>query len=54
MDLDAWIHEPIEDSGSDTDYEYEDNLFIKSDKSEYSKSEKYQNEPTEEELMKVI
>ncbi|KAF2899689.1 hypothetical protein ILUMI_06486, partial [Ignelater luminosus] len=53
LDLDAWIHEPIEDSGSDTDHEYEDNLFIKSDKSEYSKSEKYQNEPTEEELMKI-
>ncbi|KAF5293038.1 hypothetical protein FQR65_LT11030 [Abscondita terminalis] len=51
LDLDAWIHEPVEDSESDSDDVYDDNLFVKSDKSEY-KPEKYQHEPTEEELQK--
>lgn len=51
LDLDAWIHQPVEDSESDSDNVYDDNLFVKSDKSEF-RTEKYQHEPTEEELQK--
>ncbi|XP_031329870.1 AP-3 complex subunit delta isoform X2 [Photinus pyralis] len=50
LDLDAWIHEPLEESESDSDNIYDDHLFVKPDKTEY-KSEKHV-EPTEEELQK--
>lgn len=50
LDLDAWIHEPLEESESDSDNIYDDHLFVKLDKTEY-KNEKHV-EPTEEELQK--
>jgi AP-3 complex subunit delta-1 len=52
LDLDAWINEPPEDSDSESDHEVMDNLFVKSDKLDYGRSERYQPEPTEEELRK--
>ncbi|CAG9770235.1 unnamed protein product [Ceutorhynchus assimilis] len=54
LDLDAWINEPIETtSDSDSEPENTENLFVKSDKYDYgSKSEKYQHEPTEDEIKK--
>ncbi|KAF7271017.1 adaptor-related protein complex 3, delta 1 subunit-like garnet [Rhynchophorus ferrugineus] len=53
LDLDAWINEPIESSDSESEPETTDNLFVKSDKFDYgSKSEKYQYEPTEDDIKK--
>lgn len=53
MDLDAWINEPPEESESDSESDTPDNMFIKLDKSEYSKAEKYQHELTEEEKEQI-
>lgn len=53
MDLDAWINEPIEESDSDSEIEATENLFVKSERSESIKSERYKPEPSEEELSKV-
>lgn len=54
LDLDAWINEPIESSEeSESEPESTDNLFVKSEKFEFTgKSEKYQYEPTEEDIKK--
>lgn len=52
MDLDAWINEPPANSESESDEEIIENLFVKSDKSDYGRLERYQPEPTEEELRK--
>lgn len=54
MDLDAWINEPIEDTDSDSECENMENLFVKSDRLELGRAERYQPEPTEEEMHKVI
>lgn len=48
LDLDAWINEPLEDSDSESDHDIKEGLFVKSDK-----HEKFQPEPTEEEITKV-
>lgn len=53
LDLDAWINEPIEESDSDSEMEATEDLFIKSERSESIKSERYKPEPSEEELSKV-
>ncbi|KAJ8967025.1 hypothetical protein NQ314_003142 [Rhamnusium bicolor] len=49
LDLDAWINEPLEESDSDSEPEMTENLFVKSDK---FRSDRYQPEPTEDELKK--
>lgn len=54
LDLDAWINEPIEDdSSSDSEPQDTDNLFVKSEKLDYGKPDKYRLEPTEEDIEKV-
>lgn len=54
LDLDAWINEPIVESDSESEPEMSENLFVKGDRYEYGAgSEKYQPEPTEEEIRKV-
>ncbi|RZB38732.1 Adaptin N and/or BLVR domain containing protein [Asbolus verrucosus] len=50
LDLDVWINEPPQDSDSESENEVTDNLFVKSDRLDYGRSERYQPEPTEEEL----
>lgn len=53
MDLDAWINEPVEESDSESEKEMSENLFVKSERYEYGdRSEKYQPEPTEEDIRK--
>lgn len=51
--MDAWINEPIEESDSDSEIEATEDLFVKSERSETVKSERYKPEPSEEELSKV-
>ncbi|XP_066144483.1 AP-3 complex subunit delta isoform X1 [Euwallacea fornicatus] len=55
LDLDAWINEPIETTSEseDSDQDNTENLFVKSDKFGYGEqSEKYQYQPTEEDIKK--
>jgi len=52
--LDAWINEPIEsDSDSDSEPQDTDNLFVKQERLDYGKPDKYHVEPTEEDIQKV-
>lgn len=54
LDLDAWINEPIEDdSDSDSEPQDTDNLFVKQERLDYGKPDKYHLEPTEEDIQKV-
>lgn len=53
MDLDCWINELSDSSDSGSEFEATENLFIKSERSESIKSERYKPEPSEEELSKV-
>lgn len=53
LDLDAWINEPIEsDSDSDSEPQDTDNLFVKQERLDYGKPDKYHVEPTEEDIQK--
>ncbi|CAH0548958.1 unnamed protein product [Brassicogethes aeneus] len=52
LDLDAWINEPLEESDSESEPEMTENLFVKTDKYGYGDKEKYQPEPTEDEIKK--
>ncbi|KAJ8950778.1 hypothetical protein NQ318_011271 [Aromia moschata] len=47
LDLDAWINEPVEESDSESEPEFTENLFVKTDK---GRNEKYQQEPTEDDI----
>lgn len=55
MDLDAWINEPLEETESDSESDVDNgqSIFIKLDKSDIYKNERYQPELTEEERDRI-